>query len=290
MKTKYGLLILLISAFAIGLWGINCTNNAITDDDGGVTGDQVTLSGTVSLIGTDHHGGVFVWLEAFELHTRTDSTGYFEIRLPPPSQQPGGGLNAVLKLYFFMANYQTNTAEVILQNGKIAKNTADFNEDGEMQNPRSLRKIVDIEIETWYVPPDPPNRPFPSLASLMRVTPALPPCDIQFPEQTANWLGAFIMRKTDMVTDDVTYELIAHTDELTTKTLDEVTNFSVQSNLTPNTLAEGYTYRIIPYVLVPHPEIPDELFEALGFQRDEVSLNFFNYPFRYESNEFGYPF
>ncbi|OQY27282.1 MAG: hypothetical protein B6244_11105 [Candidatus Cloacimonetes bacterium 4572_55] len=280
--------IFFLLTFAIlALFSWNCTSNSLTDDGGDISDKTQSLKGYISL--NDHASpeGVYVWLETFGIGTYTDTIGYFQLPLPPPSQQSGGGLDGVFKLYYFFANYQYETSDVIIRSGTFNPATSDFDDNAELHYPKILNKLIDIDIRVWCVPPQPGHEEE-SMAAEMIVQSYGTPVSLRIPSMIQNWLSGFILKRTK--NDDVTYQLITQTDTLTTQEVQGRHVFQIQMNLTPSTVEQDATYQIIPYLYIDRPGMPTEIYESIGIDLTDLSLDYLNYPIRYESPEFLPPF
>ena len=124
----------------IGLSG--CTRNPIGD-----TTDIIDLSiikGKVTLNDNATPDNVFIWLQDSDATARTDETGSFELHIPSATTQTGGGLNGIYKLYFYLANYTLDSANVFIRNGLAEFNSNDIDKNGTIRKNIRLNKLLDI--------------------------------------------------------------------------------------------------------------------------------------------------
>ena len=70
----------------IGLLG--CTGNSIFDDEISSL-DGYSFHGIVKIAGSSDAENVYIWLEAFNIGAWSDSTGAFELHIPPAKTQSG---------------------------------------------------------------------------------------------------------------------------------------------------------------------------------------------------------
>jgi hypothetical protein len=138
------------------LFLIHCTENPFGGD--AEISSKRTLTGRVNLRNTNSSAGLYVWLEGVNSSTFSDPNGRFQINLPPPSSQPGGGFTGSANLYFYMANFEMETGKVVLRNGEFLYSQGNINEKGEFREPRNIRKILNFHtalspsiIDTTYV-------------------------------------------------------------------------------------------------------------------------------------------
>lgn len=144
-RTSYSplnLVLALLSLLSLALIMNSCTSNPIGEDE--ISFGKRELKGEVRLANNSNPEGVFVWLEGFDFDTTTDADGRFSFVLPPPAEQPGGGLSGGFMLYFYMANYELDSVAVFVQNGEFLYSTGDINSAGELVLPRHLVQILNI--------------------------------------------------------------------------------------------------------------------------------------------------
>ncbi|MFQ5601732.1 MAG: hypothetical protein ACE5HS_00530 [bacterium] len=92
----------------IGVLGFfACTENPLSSGRifSGIRG-QVSLSEDLS------PENIYVWMEKWQIATRTDDHGEFLLNLPPVSTQGGsGGISGLFTACFYAAHYQLATVE-----------------------------------------------------------------------------------------------------------------------------------------------------------------------------------
>ncbi len=120
-----------------------CTGNPLFEDDGIV--DRNTIRGKVVLSDGASPFGAYVWLEFLSLGTRVDSSGNFELNLSAASG-PASKAEGPYHLYFFVANYNLDSAVVVFRDGKLLPGKGDVAEDGSLRHTITLRKFLDIEV------------------------------------------------------------------------------------------------------------------------------------------------
>ena len=84
------------------LLGVKCTENPFDNEDKILAN---SIMGKVELSDQQSPDNVHVWFKAFNISTRTDENGNFELKLPTETKQSGGGLDGIYSLYFYVANY-----------------------------------------------------------------------------------------------------------------------------------------------------------------------------------------
>jgi hypothetical protein len=124
---------------------IQCTENPFFDDEISQD-DHTVVSGKVLLSDRTNPDNIYVWLEGFNISTFTDEEGNFEIEIPQPRSQSGGGLNGIFNLYYFTANYEFQTSSILLINGSIQYSKGDVNGNGQISETIVLTKMLDIEM------------------------------------------------------------------------------------------------------------------------------------------------
>lgn len=124
---------------------IQCTQNPFSDS-GDIETSHRTVKGLVQL--NDHNSpeNVFVWLQEYDIYTRTNGDGEFELTLPPKASQAGGSVTGLFNIFFYVVNYQLDSAAVVIRNGEFVYASADINEAGRLKLPIVLEKLVDINV------------------------------------------------------------------------------------------------------------------------------------------------
>ena len=123
-----------------------CTENPFFDETIDIP-NRITVEGTVLLNDDSAPVDIYVWMERFNLSTYTDASGYFKFKLPDPRLQPGGGMNGVYSIYYYVANYRVKTSTLLLLNGQIEYGKGDVNKDGRIKQTVILPKLIDIKTE-----------------------------------------------------------------------------------------------------------------------------------------------
>ena len=126
---------------------LSCTSNPFWDDPGTV---ELVLSGNVSTENNNMDVPISVYLETFDIYTRTDQDGDFSITIQN-TQSTDGSVSGSLKIYFFIYNYQLDSAVVNFVNGRLSNNQSDFSTDGELVKPIQLKKILSGELNFEFL-------------------------------------------------------------------------------------------------------------------------------------------
>ena len=279
MKTKYNFMHFIVGCFfVVFLW--NCTDSSLDSDN---TISKNTIRGQVEL--SDHLSpeDVHVWFKVFGISTRTDENGAFELTLPPAAQQGGGGSDGIFNLYFYMANYQLDSVEVVLFNGSIQASNR-VKRDGELVEIVQLAKLLDIKnsfsedqegsitiiftveakigvvnISADFSNPESQGDPQYIVGFVRKIDPDQDFC-----------LGIYRENRTHRTGD---FQIENHPTELFPL---EIINKS--GMFTPG------EYEVIPSLVI-HQEIPSGLLESLGNTADACH-KFFNVPLRINNNRF----
>ncbi len=283
MKNPYRRTILIIYLLLSFMIMFGCSSNTLTGDDGTVTGGNSLLSGRIELNDGDTPDGIYVWLEGFNIGTYSDLSGDFELALPKPDSQPGGGLNGVFRLFYFIANCQPETSEVIINNGLYDSSNGDFDENGVLRRPKTLIKLINIDVIARFVPRTETTIAFySSEMTIEKVT--LLPVELALPQSLSEYLAASILR-TIQVSGDL-YDVYDFSNELAIETITSDLFLPIQIEINEFNRIEGTTFQVIPIFYVLHDQIPDELYNSLDLDFGEVSEDYLNYPIKCHSQEF----
>lgn len=272
--------VVLVSQFA-------CTSSPLGDN--GISSGRRKMRGEILISEPRNLDGVFVWLEEFNIGTRTDENGEFSIVLPPPStQSESGGVTGLFTLYFYIANYYLRTAEVFINNGEFLYGKADLDPDGELLNARVLTEFLLIKTTL---------SPSVTFLECGGGEPDVPPCDtmlvkltlqatkgdsvpVLFPGSPSG-LGGVLLRNQD--TGAVfTIEAIPGSQSQHSVGVEEqpVTRVMVFDLMT-NPIPRG-TYEVIPYFLIRFELIPPALKATLGRSIEQLGPEYLKIPFRRE--------
>jgi len=264
----------------------SCTSNPFWDDPGT---SEMKLTGTVLADNNQTNVPVSVWLETFDHYTTTDSTGNFSIPITN-SQTSSGSMNGPVKLYFYIYNYELDSAIVFFTNGMFSKEQTDFSEEGELLNPMELKKILSGEVKLHFNENSIQNRDTLRVSFNLETHSAV---SIDTYKYILQWDGSdfhsglFFRLLTDNGT--VTIYRFNGTDQFGNDVEDQLRNLSYEENesitwtyylLSDNIELSSGDYEVLPYLLIRHDKIPDGLIEALG--GDSVltfSEHFLNLPF-----------
>lgn len=139
-----------------GILLFSCTENNLFDNEINVT-ENLIVRGTVLLSDPTGPDSVYVWMEGVNLSTYTDAQGDFLLELPSPKNQPGGGLNGIYRIFFFLGNYRIESASTLIINGEFQYGKGDLDIKGNVTRKVVLHKLLDIrtvvspsEIENTY--------------------------------------------------------------------------------------------------------------------------------------------
>ena len=289
----YSLFAVLLSSLLIIMVG--CTHNPF-DSSEKVSPKGNKITGQVELSDRVSPDGVYIWLEKLNIGTWTDADGKFELIIPPPISQHGGGVSGDLTLYFYVANYELETALVAFFNGKVLYSHGDVNDRGEIRTKIILTKILDIKINVD--PAEFPQQPIlDSLTNieseLIRVQLTLRTISgstqIRCSQDELGPLAVVFLQRVDP--DEDFAEMIKIKGPATIIILAKRSIGIVPQQweasfwLEVGHLARG-NYKIIPYFAVIQESVPDELFESLGENVTLPILNYLNLPMQRDGGSF----
>ncbi len=263
---------------------IGCTSSPFGADE--IAPDHRSIQGFAKLQDTRHYQGIYVWLEGLNQGTRTNENGGFKITLPPEAQLPGvNSLDGTYKLYFFVANYKTATAQVAIRKGEFLYGEQDLDDKGFLRRPVTLVKILDIEtrVEPKWARGNSTN-PINVITSLQAVNDSV---EVLYPNSIGGLIGGILFRSLE--TDKVYLEAAdlglerALVENVGTFPRSRRYIFSLDRLLVR--LPVG-NYEVVPYLFIQHPEVPEQLILSLGVNFDEISATYLNMPFQRKGGHF----
>jgi len=270
----------------IACLGYGCTENPIGDNE--ITFGNRQITGTVQLSNNGVADNVYVWLEGFDLGTRTDEQGKFQLVLPLPSAQgTASGVSGAFLLYYYVSNFQLATTQVFTQNGFFVYSTDEINADGELIQPKFL--IQKLIIDTRVQPSSYSNAEVATTPSLLRIDVRLQAINdsvaVFFPGLVGSTFGPLIFRNVE--SNEVTVSSSA-VSGLVTSPRDtitvEPTIRTMSIRLGSDNFSPG-TYEVIPYVLVEDGGVPNGLFNSLGSRVLEFGPDYLLLPIVREGEE-----
>ena len=249
------------------------------------------LKGSVLLSDGVTPSDIYVWLDGFNIGTRTDETGHFNLTLPAPASQSGGGISGAFHIYYYLANYSLDSTLVGINKGEFIFGQNGVSSKGELLSP--IRLSRKLKITTTAVPT------FISVEELVMGTPRLvavsikleagdDPVTVIFPKQSGDILGPIIFKNTE--TNEVvflssTITGIPSPDNLTLQNSELVRLIAVP--MSPNLMPFGQ-YEIIPFLYVEDGNVPDELIQSLGDSAFSLTTDFLNLPMKRNTAVFSY--
>jgi hypothetical protein len=251
-----------------------CTENPLFTGDDILPGNS-KISGQVSL-GLDSPENVVVWLEGFDLLTRTDSEGKFEMTLPVPAQQPDQGLTGSFNLYFYVANYRLVTRSIVVLDGYVEDGKGSISEEGAITEVISLEKMLTLFTD---LEPDKINRNYQgNITCTITVTAVRDSVQVIAHMSNSVLTAGFIVPRPGTTYNIVPYERIPEVPilcEITTE--GTVWEYTVEAI---NTLVGDGDYEVVPYIVVLQPFIPPGLMNRLGSNALEFDPAYLDVPFK----------
>ena len=260
---------------------LGCMGNSITENEILLPNRQI--HGSVRLSDNQSNVGVYVWLEGFNIGTRTDSQGKFQITLPP--QGSSGGITGAFNLFYYMANFVLASTPVFIQNGEFVYSIGEIDSRGELSSPKFLLQNLFIETRV-----NPSSVSLSDLSEagdqfvIVRVDVILQaPVDsviVFFPVLVNDTYGPLIFRNIDTNEVSIFGTTITELVVSDLDTIDAVPTTRIMAlKLERNALEPG-EYEIVPYLLVKEPGVPAQLIASLGQRVEELGPNYLNIPFR----------
>lgn len=242
------------------------------------------IRGEVVLSDRSSSGGVYVWLESFDIGTFTDGRGRFEISLPVPALQGlSGGADGVYNLYFFVANYQLSSAKVAVRNGAFLYSYGDFNGNGDMNWIISMLKLLQIRTT---VEPDSVTMDFegPILVEV-GLRAVFDSVTVLVPKIIGGYTGALLFRRVE--TGDVYIDLpdFGEGTQTVVKIGPEEHIIKMLINIDRGDFPAGQ-YEVIPYIWIEQQDLPEGLIVSLSPNAEKLGADYLKIPFKREGGRF----
>lgn len=284
MKLK--LIVFAVMAAPALFW--NCLSNPFGGDN--QIKDKRQASGQVVYEEGAAAGGVFGWLDIYDISFTTNAEGEFTVVLPAAQSRQGIVEEGIL--YFYLANYQLATARVKISQGEFMPLEGDLNNNGNLRNPVVMRTSVNIITEV--LPPVLPDEAVDSL--FVRVTLAAQQgCVTIFnpllaapPTQGAKGpLGAAILRHLD---SQALFILRSAPDgRASERVIPCVDEPEIREMVQPKSQLPALPvgrYEVIPYLLLEPANAPSGLLQKIGGEVNELGQNYLKKPMRRQGGTF----
>ena len=267
-----------------------CTKSPLETVD--APAKQKTIAGKVALEDFISPEETFVWLEGFNLGTRADQGGGYQIELPEKGFQSvlPGGVEGVFKLYFFNANYFIKTLDLVVLNGEFVNGKGDILSTGALSRHLTLANIVTIRTEVSV----PAIKA--SYDSTLTVSVLVSPVDIadsvkvRFPDLAEQSVARVFLKgieSDNMLNLTSSRFSVAELGE-EPLTVDELTSLQEVRDrpllLTielewRSGLAAADDYWVLPYLLIDHQDVPVDLLENMGVDLSNPLESFHKIPY-----------
>ncbi len=276
---------LLFCGLAVLNW--HCTQSPVSDEK---KIQSNTITGRVELSGNLSPEEVYVWFKTFGVSTRTDKDGLFKLTLPPPAQQTVGGLDGIFSLYFYVANYQIDSVNIVLVDGNVKSSAGGLNENGELAGPMRLSKILDIDTSInqpiFFKTAKPDTVVF---TFTVRATgePVWVTSNVRSSTNQPEFMRGFL-RKTDSE-EDLVIKLTIEGLSVQSPTY-QIQNYPTRLERVylvyePGMLLPEGEYEAIPFLMI-HQDVPSGLFESMGGNVKSYSADFFGISPKAKNNKF----
>lgn len=259
---------------------VGCTSNPVGEDT--ISTGKRKISGQVQLDGNNHPERVYVWLEGFNLGAFTEEDGSFTLTLPTGIND---AVNGIFKLYFYVANYKLDFVEVVVKEGEFVYGEAALNSKGELSQIKRMEQILVINTQ---VEPNSIMANFNGDISielaLRTVSENADTATVIFPNTTAGLLGPVFFQNIETKEIFIFESIPVKTRESEIVGKDPIKRFiKFPFN---NINVPPAKYEVIPYILVNHEKIPEELLNSIGSNVEELSPNYLRIPFARDGGEF----
>ena len=188
----------------------------------------------------------------------------------------------MFNIYFYIANYQLATAEVITQNGAFLYGYGDLNAKGELTQTKVVTKFLRIVTQ---VTPSSVLTSFPFRIGVQVTLEApLDSATVIFPSSVGGLLGAVLFH--NLATGEVlTLESVigAPSD---VQLLTKAPHTRVLAFTLEQVGLDAGEYEIIPHILMTHETLPEGLLDSISTNAEKLGPDYLKVPFRREGGRF----
>jgi len=279
---------LFLCVLFIGLvfsYQLSCTKSPFEAD---IKPEARIIKGKIDLVSTFPDDNIFVWLEGFDLSTRTDESGFFSIEIPRELSESTSSLNGIFKLYFYVANYEINTASIIVRNGLFLYGEGDLTDQGSLTHTIPMHKILDIFtlvdpqwVPNWYEGP---------IDVQVTLQATFDSVTVIYPKSIGGLLGAVLLR--NMETQEIFVDI--PDPGASTKAYDvigtEPESRRMIFQLNGTNFRELFlplgAYEVIPYFLIEQDNLPQELINTIAVDAEVIGKDFLKIPYKRVGGDF----
>jgi hypothetical protein len=269
------------------LWGIylllfsGCTKSPFSEDKTGLGTRQTR--GAVTLDDGSSPEGVYVWLPGFDVGTFTDANGKFQLTLPSPSGQ--SSLSGIFTMYFYLANYDLDSAKVFTRDGVFVYEKGDVNKNGELNAPKRLQRL--LRISTTVQRYNSPRSGADSTVVRVGMQADANPVTVIFPNTCSDRecpdhrIGAVLLR--NFSTNDI--YVVQMSPGATSRHVVTVGRVPVARTMyfsLDRVFIPAAVYEVIPYLWIERGELPPGLLASLGPNVLALGPDYLKIPFRRE--------
>jgi hypothetical protein len=267
---KIGLLALCLIIFA-------CTTNPFFEDKI-KSYDKQNIKGNVVLQGEKNNAGIVVYLEEFEIFTKTDKNGDFKITIPPAYTQPGTGITGLFKIYYYVANYKLQQSTVFINRGEFVFGEAALTDEGVIRDRLILQKLLDIRTDVN------PLKIKNNFTGMVKV-------EVFIRNRVDSVIVFTHLSKTKelssiYLTSNDTVHLINKASNLVSVVIDtpRVWNMYVDWRIHGKPILPD-NYKVIPFISVYQYEIPEKLLDYFNAGTIRFTKDFLSIPYRRKSGK-----
>ncbi len=255
--------------FFLVLFLILACDNPFGQDE--ISGDNSTLTGTVTVKDAPNAKGVYVWIDKINVGTFTDDDGNFTLTLPPKSTlTKTGTVTGDFDLYFYTISHELVIKKVILREGSILYGNGDVGANGKIHDISLFRNF---QVKTVPVFPLPSTAGYQfalSVASHFSTT--SPGTKISIPNGNMSLLGGCFV--INMETNKAYLYDLPGTGKPFVAALErqeQIWGFHPNSG---DEIVLRTTFKTIPFVFPYYPDLPEELLSSIGVSETEINENF----------------
>ena len=261
----------------------SCIENPFGGDEE-ISGGSRSLRGTVHLNSGGVSEGTYVWLEGFNLGTRVNAQGEFNLTLPPAgSQSSGGGASGVYQLYFFVSNYLLKSSSVVTRNGAFVYGQGEVNKSGALNSAKSLERF--LRINTVVTPATVAANYNGTIGVETTFEATIDTATVVFPKTLAGLLGAVLIRRVGGNDVYIIPAVPGASGSESQRVGRSPYRRGMAFNFITSPLPPG-DYEVVPYVLLRRQTVPSLLLANLGGNLEDLTPNYLNLPMKREGGQF----
>ncbi|MCK5145628.1 hypothetical protein KAR48_02670 [bacterium] len=249
-----------------------CTQNPLFND-ASIPVEKTWIKGKVIQSNGSPANGALAWLEGFNIGTYVDEKGDFALQIPVTGYS-NGSVNGNFTLYLFYGNFKVEMVEISIVNGEVRDGQSDMGTKGYLKHTITLKQLIKLHSSVsfyyrWHAV-------HPDSCLKFNVEMEVLETPVTILTKKGRITSGFLLPEAIDGQDNIILD-IPNEPFMRTSIWKNPYSAGTTLNWSYDTIKSG-TYQYVPWILAYQPDLPDELFEFLDVDFDNVDYGYLNIP------------